>query len=47
MPPRRARGASSSLVAVVQSLEGQKVIVELRNDVVVRGLLDTVDRFLK
>jgi hypothetical protein len=47
MGPRRRHGPASSLVAVVQALEGHKVIVELRNDVVLRGMLESVDQYLK
>lgn len=47
MGSRREHGAVSSLVGVVQALEGYKVIVELRNDVVLRGMLDAVDQYLK
>jgi small nuclear ribonucleoprotein (snRNP)-like protein len=47
MGPRRRDSAAGSLVAVVQALEGHKVVVELRNDVVLRGMLDSVDQYLK
>jgi small nuclear ribonucleoprotein (snRNP)-like protein len=47
MGSRREPGVASGLVSVVQALEGYKVIVELRNDVVLRGMLDAVDQYLK
>ncbi len=48
MPPRRRPDLSErSLVCLVQSLEGSKVVVELRHDAIVRGLLELVDDHMK
>lgn len=48
MPPRRRNVpfACRSLAIFVQSLEGGRVVVELRNDTIVRGVLDTADDFM-
>ena len=45
MAPRRSRH-SSTLAVYIQSLEGTKVVVELRRDTIVRGTLTSVDEHL-
>ena len=48
MPPRRRPERSErSLVCLIQSLEGRRVVIELRNDMIVRALLETVDDFMR
>lgn len=39
--------AERSLVCLIQALEGRKVVVELQNDVIIRGVLDEADEFMK
>ena len=46
-PRRRPERSERSLVCLIQSLEGRRVVIELRNDVIVRALLETVDDFMK
>lgn len=50
-PERRRRSAFKrshrSLVCLLQALEGRKLVVELRYDVIIRGQLDAVDDFMK
>ena len=36
-----------SLLCLLQALEGRRVLVELRSDLCVRGLLDSVDHDMK
>lgn len=38
---------SAQLCHECQSLEGTKLVVELRNDVIVRGMLDSADDYMK
>ncbi|GFR45608.1 hypothetical protein Agub_g7005, partial [Astrephomene gubernaculifera] len=42
MPPRE----ETTLVCLIKSLIGRRVVVELRNDTLLRGLLDDVDDFM-
>lgn len=42
-----APNVDRSLLCVIRCLEGAKVTVELRNDVLVRGVLEHVDDALK
>lgn len=46
-PRRRFQRSERSLVCLIQALEGRKVVVELRYDVVIRGRLDAADDFMK
>lgn len=47
MPPkRRLPLACRSLAIFVQSLEGRRLVIELRNDTIVRGTVDLVDDFM-
>ena len=39
--------SENTLVCLIQSMTGRKVVVELRNDVLLRGNLEDVDEFLK
>lgn len=43
LPPRE----ETTLVCLVKSLVERRVVVELRNDILLRGRLDDVDDFLK
>lgn len=47
MPPRRVDPAERSLACLLQSLEGGRLVIELRSDVIVRANLDSVDEFMK
>ena len=46
-PRERTPRAARSLLMFVQALEGMTLIVELRNDTVVRGRVETVDDNMK
>eukprot|EP00798_Chlamydomonas_sp_ICE-L_P003133 gene3133-13146_t len=49
MPPRRPKRlnrAETSLICLIQALEGRKVVAELRNDCVIRGKIDSVDDYM-
>lgn len=59
MPPRQRRNSGrsrssqiagreeKSLVCFLQALEGKKLVVELRNDTIIRGQIDEVDEYMK
>lgn len=52
MPRKRKRAPlikneERSLVCLIQALVGRKVVVELRNDLIIRGKLDVVDEYLR
>jgi hypothetical protein len=59
MPPKQTKRASKgrssqiagheekSLVCLLQALEGRKLVVELRNDAIIRGQIDEVDEYMK
>lgn len=34
-------------MCLVQALEGRKLVIELRNDVIIRGTLDEADEYMK
>lgn len=36
-----------SLVLLIKSLLQKKVVIELRNDIILRGMLDDVDNYMK
>jgi len=40
---RRRRDGSNTLICILQALTGLRLVVELRNEVSVKGKLDTVD----
>ncbi|KAJ9531060.1 hypothetical protein QJQ45_000941 [Haematococcus lacustris] len=44
---RRPGREERSLACLIQALEGRRVVVELRSDIIIRGLLDEADEFLK
>ncbi|GFH18310.1 U7 snRNA-associated Sm-like protein LSm10, partial [Haematococcus lacustris] len=43
---RRPGREERSLACLIQALEGRRVVVELRSDIIIRGLLDEADEFL-
>ncbi len=44
--PRRDR-TQCTLVCLVQAVAGKKLVVELRNDTILRGTLDESDEYMK
>jgi hypothetical protein len=49
-PRRRSRRpdrSERSLVCLVQSLVQRRIVIELRNDIIVRGHVDSVDEYMK
>ena len=45
--PKRVEKGEQSLVCFVQALVGSKLVIELRNDTVIRGTIESVDDYLK
>jgi small nuclear ribonucleoprotein (snRNP)-like protein len=47
MAKKKVRASERSLICVIQALVGMKVLVELKNDVTVKGVLDECDLGMK
>lgn len=44
---RRPPRSETTLACFIQALQGRRVVVELRNDVIIRGCLEEADDFMK